>query len=67
LQEFSFNAAKLKKYLIIRALKSVFFFIKKDGRNEKAGRFGKNRRFERAGKAWRFGKNRGVVGYFSGF
>jgi len=25
LQEFSFNAAKLKKYLIIRALKSVFF------------------------------------------
>jgi len=52
LQEFSFNAAKLKKYLIIRALKSVFFLIKKDGRNEKAGRFG---------------RNRGMVGYFSGF
>jgi len=55
LQEFSFNAAKLKKYLIIRALKSVFFLIKKDGR------------FERAGKAWRARRNRGVVGYFSGF
>jgi len=52
LQEFSFNAAKLKKYLIIRVLKSVFFLIKKDGRNEKAGRAG---------------RNRGVVGYFSGF
>jgi len=67
LQEFSFNAAKLKKYLIIRALKSVFFFDKKDGRNEKAGRFGRNGRFERAGKTRRAGRNRGVVGYFSGF
>jgi len=52
LQEFSFNAAKLKKYLIIRALKSVFFSLKKDGR---------------FGRARRFGRNRGVVGYFSGF
>jgi len=67
LQEFSFNAAKLKKYLIIRALKSVFFLIKKDGKFGRAGRNGRNGRFERAGKAWRFGKNRGVVGYFSGF
>jgi hypothetical protein len=41
LQEFSFNAAKLKKYLIIRALKSVFFFIKKDGRFGKAGKNGR--------------------------
>jgi hypothetical protein len=48
LQEFSFNAAKLKKYLIIRALKSVFFLIKKDGRFGRNGRFGKAGRFERA-------------------
>ena len=48
-------------------LKSVFFLIKKDGRNEKAGRAGKNGRFERAGKARRARRNRGVVGYFSGF
>jgi len=61
LQEFSFNAAKLKKYLIIRALKSVFFLIKKDERNEKAGRARKNGRFERARR------NSGVVAYFSGF
>jgi len=59
LQEFSFNAAKLKKYLIIRALKSVFFLIKKDGRFGRAKRTGKNGRFERAGKAGRAGRNRG--------
>jgi hypothetical protein len=31
LQEFSFNAAKLKKYLIIRAIEVCFFSLKKMG------------------------------------
>jgi putative cuticle protein CPG45 len=31
LQEFSFNAAKLKKYLIIRAIEVYFFSLKKMG------------------------------------
>jgi len=40
LQEFSFNAAKLKKYLIIRALKSVFFCEKKMGGLRRLGGLG---------------------------